>query len=335
MLNTSTAFSPDAYTVHDREAICALADFLPEKIFDAHAHIYHDSFAPLAASYGAPSAGLQEYCSLMQPLLNRPQTLRLNMIPYVDPLVADRQNGALQASDRFLLQQLALDDGNVGELLVLPDETPESIEKRLTHPTIRGLKCYHLFSNAKNAANCTPGEFLPESAWQIANDRQMYITLHLVRSKSLADEENVSFICRMAKKYPDAKLILAHAARSFAAWTAIESIDKILHLDNVLFDFSAICESPAMAQILKKAGVSRCMWGSDFPICTLRGKPISLADGFYWINENDLARFGMPGWLIAIENLMAVRQACALADLSRADTEALFYGTAAKLLGKV
>ena len=30
-----------------------------------------------------------------------------------------------------------------------------------------------------------------------------------------------------AKKYPDATLILAHAARSFAPWTAIESIDKI------------------------------------------------------------------------------------------------------------
>ena len=139
----------------------------------------------------------------------------------------------------------------------------------------------------------------------------------------------------MAKKYPDAVLILAHAARSFAAWTAIENVSEVAHLDNVWFDFSAVCEPSAMFQIMKKAGVERCMWGSDFPVCCGRGKAISIGDTFYWIYQRDIDNFysktPFRTWTIATENLMATRQACIIADLHESQIEDLFYNNAARL----
>ena len=169
----------------------------------------------------------------------------------------------------------------------------------------------------------------------------MVITLHMVKPRVLADENNLSYIIEKAKKYPDATLILAHAARSFAQWTAIENIEKIAHLDNVWYDFSAICESPSMFYIMKKAGLEKCMWGSDFPVCTHRGKAISFGNEFTWILQRDrkeglhydnLIPLEMYR-LFAIENLMAVRQACIISDFKENQVEDLFFNNAKRLFG--
>ena len=329
-------FSADLYNKCDFEAIKILGDFLPDKIFDAHAHIYDCDFTPgIAGVYDEKKSGVAEYKSFITEVLQNPKKLRLNAIPFPDKSMTDMSSGNLKKSDAFLLSELEKDNSNVGEIMVLPDESAEDIEKRLVSPAIRGFKCYHTNSKAENAGNCTIDEYLPESAWQVANERKMCITLHMVRDKALADEKNLSYICTMAKKYPYAVLILAHAARSFAAWTAIESVEKVAHLENVWFDFSAVCESPAMLQILRKAGVSRCMWGSDFPVCTIRGKAISFADTFYWIGQKDIDSFHsktpINNWLVCTENLMATRQACILAKLSKSEVEDLFYNNAARL----
>ena len=78
------------------------------------------------------------------------------------------------------------------------------------------------------------------------------------------------------------------------------------------------------------------VWGSDYPVAMLRGKAISLADGFYWIDAEDARRFSQKAPvrvnLIAIENLLAVRQACALLDLSGEQVKKLFYENALRLL---
>lgn len=329
-------FGADLYNKCDFEAIKILGDFLPDKIFDAHAHIYDSEFTPgISGAYAAEKSGVAEYKSFITEMLATPKVLRLNAIPFPDKSMADMSTGNLKKSDAFLLSELEKDKTNVGEIIVLPGERAEDIEKRLTSPAIRGFKCYHVNSKVANTWNCTIDEYLPEGAWEIANKKKMCITLHMVRDKALADEKNMDYICAMAKKYPDAVLILAHAARSFAAWTAIESVEKIKHLENVWFDFSAVCESPAMFQILRKAGVSRCMWGSDFPVCAMRGKAISFADTFYWIYQKDIDAFSsktpVNNWLIGTENLMATRQACILAELSKSEIEDLFYNNAARL----
>jgi glutamate-1-semialdehyde 2,1-aminomutase len=187
----------------------------------------------------------------------------------------------------------------------------------------------------ENSWNADIGQYLPEAAWQVADEKKLCITLHMVKDRALADPDNLRYITEMAKAYPNATLILAHAARSFAAWTGIETVEKVAHLDNVWFDLSAVCESPAMMQIIKKTGTQRTMWGSDYTVSRYCGKAISLGDSFYWIYKKDLEAFSgatsFSSWLVGIENLMATRQACMLLDLDRKAVEDLFYGNAARL----
>ena len=182
-------------------------------------------------------------------------------------------------------------------------------------------------------------DYLPESAWEAADARGLCITLHMVRDNALADRENMAYIRKMAGRYPNAVLILAHAARAFASWTAIEAVEQLAGYGNIMFDFAAVCESPAMIQILKKIGVGRCMWGTDHPVSMLAGKAISIADTFYWIGEKDLRNFAgkttLHTWNVATETLMAQRLALLLYEASPSEVEDVFGKNAQRLfLGK-
>ena len=333
------AIQNGVYNAYDLEAAKILDSFLPDKLFDAHAHLYDASFVSGMANAGAFSirklCEVSHYLEDMKPLVGD-REVHLNIVTTPDASMTQPDSPYRKAGVEFLADQLTRFPGHVGEVMVGPEDRAEDIEKMLIHPGIRGFKCYHLLAANKPTWNAPIGDYLSEAAWEVADKHGFVITLHMVRDQALSDPVNQEYIIRMAKKYPNAVLILAHAARSFAAWTAVEAVDAVKHVDNVWFDFSGVCESPAMFQIMRKCGIDRCMWGSDYPISRLAGKAISLADGFYWINEKDLAQFGGPtefhSWLVGTENLMAVRQACLMLDLGHSDVEKLFYKNAMNLL---
>ena len=324
-----------AYTEYDLEAAKILDDFLPEKIFDAHMHHPHQKAR-------TNPDDLAQYKADFHPLMGD-RDIRVNMLGSPEAGMVDPQTGlpndVFQNSVNIIKDQLTRHPEICGATLVCPADTVEDIEKRIAYigcPNLTGLKVYHGLSVArKDTFQCEIGEYLPESAWEVANARHMTITLHMVKDKALADPANLAYIRDRAGRFPDAKLILAHCARSFAAWTAIENVDKVTGFDNVFFDFSAVCESPQMFMILKKAGIDKCMWGSDWTVSRLAGKCISIADSFYWIGEKDLARMAgeteFHSRLVGTENLMAVRQAFQMLELTRADAEKFFYKNAERI----
>lgn len=313
------------FTIYDKEAAKILNDFLPDRIFDAHCH--PDDFA--------------KYCEDTDGFFGS-RTRTVNMIPMP---VADmsepgtgKETSVLEASTNNIKEQLSLHPEIAGEVMVTPGDTTEDIEKRIAFvgsDRLIGLKPYHLLAVKKPTFNAEIEEYLPESAWEVAEKRKMAITLHLVKDASLADPENLSYVKSHAKRYPDVKFILAHCARSFAAWTGIESFAELRGIDNIFYDFSGICESPQMFMLLKTAGIDKCMWGSDYPISLLAGKAISIADSFYWIGEKDLERMTgateFHSWLIGTENLMAVRQAAKMLELTSGDLEKFFFKNAESL----
>ncbi len=317
----------DFYSVHDLEAAKKLDAFLPGKIFDAHMHLSDRPF-------GIKTVNLNftDYYTDTAPLFSNREVI-CNGI--ANPYKELRAKPERQKMTNFIVEELKKYPKNVAEILVHPDDTVEEIEGQLIHPNICGFKCYHLQADRPDTYYASIGEYLPESVWQVANERGLVITLHMVRPKALADEENMRYIKGMAKRYPNVTLILAHAARGFAAWTTIETVAELAPYENVWFDFSGICESPAMIAIINKIGIDRCMWGSDWPVTMLCGKGISLGESFYWIYKKDLESFSSATefhpYLIGTENLMATREACILTNLNEDSVEKLFYSNAAKL----
>ena len=314
------------FSEHDLEAAKKLDAFLPDKLYDAHMHI---SLYPF---YKKDYFGFKEYYEDMAPLFSG-RKVRCHAL--TTPTEELKREECRKADLAFYKEQLDAYPENTASIFVRPNESAEEIESHIIHKNIKGFKCYHIYADRPDTFNADLHEYLPEAAFEVANKHKMSITLHMVKDEALADPSNMKAIKEMTKKYPDATLILAHGARSFACWTAIEYVDELVGHENVWFDFSGICESPSMIQIMKKVGVSRCMWGSDYNVSMAAGKAVSLGGNFYWIIDRDLRNFKsktpMMPWLAGTENLMANRQAAQILDLSPKDIEDLFYNNAARL----
>lgn len=326
----------------DGDAAKILDDFLPDRIYDAHCHLYDKKiiagYEPLIEAWAqAPDQDVDTYRKDMSPLFgNRQVSLHF----FLDP-VANGGRFSREKEAAFVAGEVAKHPDCTGEVTVFPKDDADTLEKLAKTPGVRGFKCYHTLieqdpEHPVNTFQSDIGEYLPESAWEVCQKHHLCMTLHMVKDKALADPENLNYIRTMSKRYPDAVLILAHAARAFASWTGVETVEKLKDCDNVWFDFAAVTESPAIQQIIKKTGTERCMWGSDYPVALFRGKCISIADTFYWIYQRDLDNFSglttLRSWMVGTENLMAVRQACILAELGQEAIERIFYKNAQRLL---
>ena len=320
----------------DLRVIQSLRDFIPPKIFDAHAHLFDAAYCPqspvanLTIKELGTVTGMDEYVRCQTPLYPGLERLRLNLVSNPDASMSGRSNGNRQKCNDFLASQLEKYPDLVGEAFVIPDDTPADVKKLLVHPNIRGFKCYHSCAKTKPTWEREIGEYLPESAWKVADENGFCITLHMVKDHALSDPGNFEYICRMSKKYPSAKLILAHAA-----WTVLDSVAGLAGIPNIYFDVSAICEPTPIFAVLKAAGTKRVLWGSDFPVSMMRGKCISIADSFLWLYREQLqqmdSKTAFSANLVGVENLLALKQACQMLDIDRNGVEDIFYNSAMEL----
>ena len=239
----------------------------------------------------------------------------------------------VQAANEFVAEQVRPRPGSRALLMIHPDDDPAGVE---LDGVWAGFKVYHYFSGVDETQDAQIGQFLPDWAWEIAHQRQAVIMLHIVRRRSLADPANTDYILDRCRRYPGARLILAHAARGFAGHHTAEGIGRLRGLDNVFFDTSCVCEPLALWHILKTFGAGRLLYGSDYPASHWRGKAVTIGDGFYWLLEHRADwsdwQLGAPT-LVGIESLHAIKQAAQMLDLCDADIERVFYDNAVELLG--
>jgi glutamate-1-semialdehyde 2,1-aminomutase len=155
-----------------------------------------------------------------------------------------------------------------------------------------------------------------------------------VKDAALSDTENMSYLLDHARRYPNAKLILAHCGRAFASWTVMDCAARFADLPNVFFDLSGICEPAPMMACIRAVGAERILWGSDFPISSQKGKAISLGSGFLWLLDRELERLEVSSAeFVLYEELRAFSQASLLLDLTPSALESIFYKNARTVFG--
>lgn len=320
----------------DRKVIELLRGFIPERVFDAHCHMYEASFIPRAANpdgvFCLERNTPDDYAAHMKPFLPGVETLRLNLIPMPDPAL--RNPSLRNQANGYVYHLCDHFPGNVCSPYLLMSDTEQQIGDMVSHPGVGAMKCYCYAADTDRYNDCAIGDFLPEAAWVVSNQTGIPIILHMMRPHALSDPDNLSYIRTMARRYPCANLVLAHCARGFVSWTVIDSIREIAGLDNIWYDFAAICESAPMAACIMKTAAKRVMWGSDYPICMHRGRAISWHTESLWLIDglvSELRQTGQGACLLAGENLLAVRQACNLLELDRTQVEDIFYNNAVRL----
>lgn len=309
-----------------------LSSFVPDKVFDAHSHIWkraHVGTSQTESFNQFPNdVGYDEYRNAMGELLPGRHLAAL-FIPcgFTAEYMMD--------GNEWVAEQSAKHPQFRGSFFIRPSDDPEWVREQVRRLKLKGIKCYHTWTNVTPTWEANIPDYLPEPIVRIADEEQLVITLHMVKSRAVADPENIKWIRHYCETYPRMKLVLAHSARGFQPSHNFEGLPKLTDLDNLYCDNSANCESIAHESIIRILGHKRLLFGSDFLVSHLRGRSVAVADTFLWLYEET------PVWgekhthinpvLTGFEHLRSLKWACWSARLSDAEVEDIFWNNARDL----
>lgn len=312
--------------------------YLPDKIFDAHAHLFCHAHYPAgkvpALLNGTPTeiglAVFREYIEWLHPGQRTVGGLFFGLA----------FQGDRQANDNYVAAEVKAGQEagfrSFGQMLIAPEMNPEYVRETVQRHGFVGLKPYHLMAQMAGPTFLAPIEaYLTEDHIRIAHEEGLTVTLHMVRDRALADPVNQATIRRYCENYPNMRLILAHAARGFNPWHTIEGIDSLRGLSNVWFDTSAVTEAGAFEAIIETIGHDRLLYGTDFYVSHLRGRCIAIGDSFHWLYAEEMGlaekHTTLQPVLIGLESLRSLILAFHRLKLSDQQVEDIFYNNAAQL----
>lgn len=318
-----------------------LEDFVPQRVFDAHSHIYRWAFnldpnkdkGPSPDPIGAlfPEVTWELADAVDAALMPGRQMARL-AFPYPFPQPCD-----FEASNAYLAGEAAKGHGSAGLMLVHPGMSAAAIEATIRRTGLIGLKPYRFYAPDPVQGRLT--DFLPEHQIAVADRLGLIIMMHLAKRDAIADPENIEDMVRLSGKYPNAKWILAHCARSYSAWAIERAASRLRGLPNVWYDTSTVCEADALDALYQGVGVDRVMYGSDDMIGPMRGKYIAF--GYAWAylspTNHSLGLSHCDGRMTftRYEQLRAMKRGARQTGLSDAQRRALFHDTARALVDSV
>jgi len=311
-----------------------LDGFVPSSVFDAHAHLYRKAHWPEprgVIDLGPEVVTLDAYRAHMEWVLPGRQVDGL-FLGFGSAEVVDEVNG-------FVAEEVGAARSCAGAMLVTPDMDPDHVRERVRLHRFAALKPYHRFARHQPTWDADIEGFLPEAHVQVAHEEGLAVVLHLVKARAVADPRNQGTIRRYCTRYPDMRLILAHAARGFNPHHTIEGLTALRGLPNLYCDTSAITDCGALEAVIEMLGPGRLLYGTDFPVSHFRGRCVAIGDSFVWLYEDTLdwqsvAPYGrLEPVLVGLEALRCLKLAAYHARLSDSQIEGVFGGNARRALG--
>ena len=217
-----------------------LRDFLPPRVFDVHVHLLDRTCLAPDFTFGPRNPfrkfGGQftiEQCFTAFRALLPEQEIHLNSFghPSTD---ADRDtSGAYtgRISDNRRL---------FGMALVSPEDSVESIRRRVVANRLVGYKPYPAFVRGKPAGEVTIRDMLPDDQMQLADEMHLAVMLHLPREDRLADPINQAQMVELCRRYPHASIIFAHIGRAYYLRGLVGQLDGIAECPNAYLDTAMV-----------------------------------------------------------------------------------------------
>lgn len=321
--NTDTALSEE------------LKNFIPEDIFDIHVHPYNAAHFPKgewAFLNGIDQLGCVDHRNYLQQYM---PSKKIHGLYFGMPrFSADRD-----AMNKWVANEVSENGTDLSRslLVVSPKDDPAKIAEQLNNKVCCGIKVYHCYADRKDTMNAGLAEYAPDWMWELLNEVNGVLMLHIVKNNAIEDKDNQQQIRRLCKTYPKVTLILAHVARSFNYRNARSGLHSIADLENVVVDTSAICETESFKAAIRILGTKRILWGSDFGVSEMRGRCITTGERFFWLHPELIdAKYQSPTetsmTLVGIESLLALKESCEDYGLNNTDINDIFSNNALRLL---
>lgn len=313
-----------------------LKDFLPERIFDAHMHLFDESCIPESFEFPQKSC-YQKFGGKF--------TLE-NCLAYVKKVLPKQEfycNHFGQPSKEFNLDAAAGYTGKIsdnkkifGMTLVSPKDKISAIKKRIESNKLVGYKPYLNFVDKDNKNEITISDMLPPEQMEYANKKGLIITLHIPRAERLADPVNQKQMVKLCNDYPDAKIIFAHIGRAYYLKNVSGYLAGIAKCPNAYIDTAMVNHEGVLEYAFRKFPRDRILFGSDAPIAFLRGKSVEINNQYAYLMGEDYeigsalydAKHVVEFTFFFYEQLRGIKLAAARCGLSLKEIEDIFFNNA-------
>lgn len=320
-----------------------LRGFLPEKILDAHIHIFDESCKVPGTKFSSQNVyqkfgGIFSYeqCLEWAAALMPEQRFHLNCFGHPsfesDLEASADYSGNISDNERCF-----------GMALVSPHDSAKTVIRRVERNRLIGYKPYLNFVDWKEPRDITIEDMLPPAQMEAADERGLAIMLHIPRSERLADPVNQRQMVEICQRYPRTKIIFAHIGRAYYLNNIIGFLDGIAACPNAYIDTAMVNHEGVLEYAFSNFPRERILFGSDAPIAFLRGKSVEINNQYaYLMGENYAigssifdANHAVIFTSFYYEQLRGIKLASERAGLSSIGIESLFFNNAYELFSAI
>ena len=313
-----------------------LSDFVPQRIFDAHCHLYRREFDlhyQMARQEGKEFTTETVWRDCDLETVRKVESIILpgcTITHLAFPFPYHRCD--FERSNQFIGAQVQDEPGSEALMLVEPAMSSDLVEKTILQHGLLGVKPYARYCVRPE---CRITDFLPEHQIAVADRYGLLIMLHIGMKRSFGDHRNVNDLLRLTEKYSKAKWILAHGARSFAPFPIEKAAPHFRGIPNLWYEVSAVCNMESFDALFSSVDVDRILYGADSgDVAFARGKIV-----FYGRSWGDLTirtnNLGGQLTFLLYEQLQAMRKAARRLGLTRSQIENIFFTTGDRLVSSV
>ena len=324
------------------------SDFLPEKIIDFHVHLWKkDSF----------KESISEDRLKQSPALD-PDTINgftfedfKNTVEKIFP--GKKCNGLffglpikeadLNKMNKYI-SGVCKDNSSYG--LFNPEPGLEEIPKDFFKNRFIGFKPYPELVDfaapkdfSKLDIDISMFDFISKKVFEFSQEYGLIILIHIPRAGRLNDRRNIEEIKAIGRKYPNIKIILAHAGRSYCYSDIKDSIEYLKEVKNLYVDTAMINSFSVNKVLMEELGSERILYGSDLPVAIFKGKNIDINNRHYFVTKTPKAwslsseEMRLDSFTFFIyEIIRAIRVAAKSLNLSKKGIDNIFYQNAKRLI---
>ena len=313
-----------------------LDGFLPEKILDFHVHILNSGVIAGGATYSCGGHPLAKYDF---------EDLNLDLAE----IYPGRETFAVCFGFPETNYDRSLNNRYVGEncdgkrffglrLFDPSKDGSDALLAELKQYNFRGLKPYPNYVSGKDLRQVEIKEMLPEWAMEMADELGLILMLHIPRPGRLADDKNQKQILELCRRYPGAKIVLAHIGRAYFLKNIEGNLERLKEVDNLWYDLAMVNHWEVLEYLFKTVNPARILYATDIPVALAPGKSVEINNQYTYVTpvpwelsiSDDKKKLEFTSFLY--EELRAIRKGVEKAGLGRDFVRAMFFENGMRLL---